>query len=57
MAAEKSFAQRLWQMGSDTMLVHGIALGSKLGIFDVIADLDQPETAEVIAKKMGFKER
>ena len=57
MSSEQSFAQSLWKMSSAAMVTHGIALGSKLGLFDVIVELTQPETAQTIADKCGYKER
>ena len=57
MSSEQAFAQSLWKMSSAAMVTHGIALGSKLGLFDVIAELTKPETAQTIADKCGYKER
>ena len=58
MASEDSaFRSRLFGMCENVMLTYAIAIGSKLGLFDVIADLEKPETVESIAEKAQLRER
>ena len=54
---ERDFTDKM-----DTIVSHGylsmsIAIGSQMGLFDVMATMESPATAAEIAEKAGCKER
>ena len=54
---EREFTHKM-----DTIVSHGylslsIAIGSQMGLFDVMATMESPATAGEIAEKAGCKER
>ena len=51
------FAAHLSDIGSYACVAHGIAMGSNLGLFEVLAGLDKPATCEEVAKVAGYRER
>ena len=51
------FAAHLSDIGSYACVAHGIAMGSNLGLFEVLAGLDKPATCEEVAKAAGYRER
>ena len=54
---ESGFAHRLSQSLNDGFSALGTALGSKLGLFDLMISFDEPKTSQEIADAGGFKER
>ena len=57
MADKGDFAAKLTQIGSNAYTSLGLALGSKLGLFDVLGQLKEPATSNQIASAATLKER
>lgn len=53
----EQFAKKLTNVLDNAGLSMAIGVGSTVGLFSVLADLNQPETVDVIAKKAGLVER
>ena len=54
---EAGFAERIGQTINEGFTALGITLGSKLGLFDLMISLGEPNTSQEIADAGGFKER
>ena len=53
----ESFEQRIRQTVSNGFIVPCIAIGSKLGLFEKMAELTEPVTSQQLADAMNHKER
>ena len=53
----ESFQQQVFGMVSDGFATLGIAIGSQLGLFDVMVGFTEPKTSQEIADAAGYKER
>eukprot|EP00795_Rhopilema_esculentum_P005096 gene5096-213_t len=53
----EKFAEKISRLIDNASVSMAIAVGSELGIFSVMAQLEKPETSEFIAKKSGLIER
>jgi len=54
---EAEFAQRMNVAINEGFMTLGLAIGSKLGLFDLLISFDKPKTSQEIADAGGFKER
>ena len=54
---KEAFEQRIRNTVSSGFLLPCIALGSKLGLFDKMAEFTEPKTSQEIADAMNYKER
>ncbi len=52
-----AFNTKVTQMTASSITVLSMAIGSKLGLFELMARLDKPKTAQEIADAGGFRER
>ncbi len=52
-----AFKAKLTKITISSIPVLSLAVGSKLGLFDLMAQLDKPKTAQEIADAGGFRER
>ena len=55
--APEKFAEKMINVMDNTALSMAIGIGSTLGLFSVMAGLDEPERSDVIAKKADLVER
>ena len=53
----EEFAARMMSGVQEGMLMAGVSLGARLGLFDVLSKLEQPATSQDIATKAGLRER
>ena len=53
----EKFAEKMINMIDNTALSMAMGIGSTLGLFSVMAELDEPERSDVIAEKAGLVER
>ena len=51
------FYQHVGNMLTGSFVTLGMALGSRLGLFDLMTKFDTPKTSLEIAEAAGFKER
>ena len=51
------FAEKFTRLIDDASVSMAMGVGDELGIFSVMAQMEKPETSEVIAKKSGLVER
>ena len=55
--SSEAFEQRIMDTATSGFLVPCIALGSKLGLFEKMAEFTEAKTSLDIAKVMDYKER
>ena len=55
--APKTFMARMINVIDNAALSMAMGVAAELGLFSVMAELDKPESSDVIAKKAGLVER
>jgi hypothetical protein len=55
--AESQFAEKMKNTVTSGFVLAGLALGTKLGLFDILAESDDPLTSGALASKAKCKER
>ena len=53
----QDFYQHISKQLTGSFVMLGMALGSRLGLFDLMAKFDKPKTSLEIAEVAGYKER